>query len=172
METGRQCRRRLLDTRKLPREAMMYAQVMVGETGTLIIGLVALFAGMRVRKSFPVLRRLDVPYAVIGAVAVAVIVLLIHLILKIDIVFADRLRDFLLLVFFTTIGLSAKLSALRPIMSEYGYMHRRVQVEVTWFIPPLEMAYGATLGLASPELIDDMLMMTPRVPRSIIRRRM
>jgi adenylosuccinate lyase len=27
-----------------------------------------------------------------------------------------------------------KLSALRPLMSEYGYMHRRVQVEVAWFI--------------------------------------
>ena len=29
---------------------------------------------------------------------------------------------------------AAKLSALRPIMSEFGYMHRRVQVEVAWFI--------------------------------------
>ncbi|MBV2163883.1 MAG: adenylosuccinate lyase, partial [Comamonas sp.] len=29
---------------------------------------------------------------------------------------------------------AAKLAPLRPIMSEYGYMHRRVQVEVTWFI--------------------------------------
>ena len=29
---------------------------------------------------------------------------------------------------------AAKLATLRPIMSEYGYMHRRVQVEVTWFI--------------------------------------
>ncbi|WP_373807448.1 adenylosuccinate lyase, partial [Delftia acidovorans] len=29
---------------------------------------------------------------------------------------------------------AAKLSPLRPIMSEMGYMHRRVQVEVTWFI--------------------------------------
>lgn len=27
-----------------------------------------------------------------------------------------------------------KLDALRPIASEWGYMHRRVQVEVTWFI--------------------------------------
>ncbi|THU04378.1 adenylosuccinate lyase [Lampropedia puyangensis] len=27
-----------------------------------------------------------------------------------------------------------KLAALRPIASEYGYMHRRVQVEITWFI--------------------------------------
>ena len=29
---------------------------------------------------------------------------------------------------------AAKLSTLRPIMSEYGYMHRRVQVEVAWFM--------------------------------------
>jgi len=29
---------------------------------------------------------------------------------------------------------AAKLASLRPVMSEYGYMHRRVQVEVAWFI--------------------------------------
>ena len=29
---------------------------------------------------------------------------------------------------------AGKLGALRPIMSEQGYMQRRVQVEVTWFI--------------------------------------
>ena len=29
---------------------------------------------------------------------------------------------------------AAKLAALRPLMSEYGLMHRRVQVEVEWFI--------------------------------------
>ncbi len=29
---------------------------------------------------------------------------------------------------------ASKLSPLRPIMSEQGYMHRRVQVEVAWFI--------------------------------------
>jgi adenylosuccinate lyase len=27
-----------------------------------------------------------------------------------------------------------KLNALRPLMSELGYMHRRVQVEIAWFI--------------------------------------
>jgi len=45
---------------------------------------------------------------------------------------------------------AAKLDALRPLMSEYGYMQRRVQVEITWFIalsdaglvefPPLSQA--------------------------------
>jgi adenylosuccinate lyase len=29
---------------------------------------------------------------------------------------------------------ATKLSALRPLMSEQGYMHRRIQVEVAWFI--------------------------------------
>ena len=29
---------------------------------------------------------------------------------------------------------AAKLAALRPLLSEYGLMHRRVQVEVEWFI--------------------------------------
>lgn len=29
---------------------------------------------------------------------------------------------------------AAKLAPLRPLMSEHGYMHRRVQVEVAWFI--------------------------------------
>ena len=29
---------------------------------------------------------------------------------------------------------ASKLAALRPLMSEQGYMHRRVQVEVAWFI--------------------------------------
>jgi adenylosuccinate lyase len=29
---------------------------------------------------------------------------------------------------------AAKLATLRPLMSEQGYMHRRVQVEVAWFI--------------------------------------
>ena len=29
---------------------------------------------------------------------------------------------------------ASKLAALRPIMSEHGYMHRRVQVEIAWFI--------------------------------------
>jgi adenylosuccinate lyase len=28
---------------------------------------------------------------------------------------------------------AAKVSSLAPLMSEYGYMHRRVQVELTWF---------------------------------------
>ena len=50
---------------------------------------------------------------------------------------------------------AAKVAALRPIFSEYGFMHRRVQVELTWFerlsdlglpeFPPLSAAARAHL---------------------------
>ncbi len=53
---------------------------------------------------------------------------------------------------------AAKVAALRPLLSEYGLMHRRVQVEVEWFValsdagfdefPPLsEAARGLLRGL-------------------------
>src|SRR5438132_1615171 len=56
---------------------------------------------------------------------------------------------------------AAKLDALRPLLSEYGLMHRRVQVEVEWFIAlsdagmPHQFADVATLSrthgqIASP----------------------
>ena len=61
---------------------------------------------------------------------------------------------------------AAKLSDLRPLMSEQGYMHRRVQVEVTWFIalsdaglqefPPLSGSARAFLhGLVSGFSTED-----------------
>lgn len=121
----------------------MFAQVTIGETGTLIIGLFALFAGMRVRKAFPLLRRLDVPHAVIGAVIVAIVVLTVHLALKVDVVFADRLRDLLLLVFFTTIGLSAKLSALRQ-----GGKPLAILCAVTVLLLVLQNIAGTLVALA------------------------
>lgn len=85
----------------------------LGELATVLIGLVALFVGRFVRQSIPLLSRLDMPNAVIGALIVAVLILVLQLTAHIDIAFGQRTRDALLLVFFTSIGLSAKLSTLR-----------------------------------------------------------
>ena len=63
---------------------------------------------------------------------------------------------------------ASKLAALRPIMSEHGYMHRRVQVEVTWFLalsqagfaefPPLSQSARAhLLGLVARFSLADAL---------------
>ncbi len=63
---------------------------------------------------------------------------------------------------------AGKLSPLRPLMSEHGYMHRRVQVEITWFLalsqaglaefPPLSQAARAhLLGLVQHFSLADAL---------------
>ena len=85
----------------------------LGELATVLVGLVALFVGRWVRQSIPLLSRLDMPNAVIGALIVAVLILVLQLTAHIDIAFGQRTRDALLLVFFTSIGLSAKISTLK-----------------------------------------------------------
>ncbi|WP_240791277.1 sodium/glutamate symporter [Roseomonas sp. AR75] len=82
------------------------------ELTTLLVGIAALFAGKAIRQSIPLLRRIDMPNAVVGASLVSLLVLFGQLALDVDVAFGARTRDALLLIFFTTIGLSAKLSAL------------------------------------------------------------
>ena len=43
---------------------------------------------------------------------------------------------------------AAKVAALRPLLSEYGLMHRRVQVEVEWFIALSDAGLDAFAPLA------------------------
>lgn len=92
----------------------------VSELATLLIGIVALFAGKAIRQAVPLLRRIDMPNAVVGALLVSLLVLFGQLALGVDVAFGSGTRDALLLIFFTSIGLSAKLSALlsggRPLL--------------------------------------------------------
>lgn len=80
---------------------------------TLAIGLAALVAAGAVVRRIPLLARANVPVPVIGGVMVAVAVALLYRLGDVSIQFATTLRDFLLLVFFTSVGLSAKFSALK-----------------------------------------------------------
>jgi ESS family glutamate:Na+ symporter len=88
-------------------------RIELDELSTLLVGLIALFVGRWIRQSVPFLRRIDMPNAVVGAMVVAIIILLMQVFLQIDVVFGSRTKDALLLIFFTSIGLSAKLSALK-----------------------------------------------------------
>ena len=45
---------------------------------------------------------------------------------------------------------AAKLQDLRPLLSEQGYMHRRVQVEVTWLIALSEAGLAQFEPLSPP----------------------
>jgi glutamate:Na+ symporter, ESS family len=84
----------------------------LSELETLIVGLAALFIASRIRSVVSVLKRAALPDAVLGALLVALLVLLAHLLFSTEIKFAGGLKDLLLLVFFTTIGLSARFRLL------------------------------------------------------------
>jgi ESS family glutamate:Na+ symporter len=88
-------------------------RIELSELQTLIVAILAVFLGARLRRSVPALSKLDIPNAIIGAAIVAGAVLAGQVYLGIDIAFGSRMRDALLLIFFTSIGLSAKLDALR-----------------------------------------------------------
>jgi ESS family glutamate:Na+ symporter len=85
----------------------------VSELATVIIAIAALLFGRWLRNALPVLKRIDIPDAVVGGMIVALLCLLAELLGGYKVRFGDRTRDVLLLVFFTTIGLSAKFAALR-----------------------------------------------------------
>jgi len=87
--------------------------ITLSELQTLAAGLAALAVGTALSRHIKVLERLDIPSPVIGGVLAAVCVALLRSYTEIEVLFASRLSDFLLLMFFTTVGLSAKLSALK-----------------------------------------------------------
>ncbi len=87
--------------------------VSLTEAQTLAIGLFALVLAGAITRFVPFLTRLNVPTPVIGGLLIAVVVTLIYRFSGTSIQFASKLTDFFLLMFFTTVGLSAKLSSLK-----------------------------------------------------------
>ena len=91
----------------------MATHMTLNELHTLIVGLLALIAGELLYRKISLLKRLGVPAPVIGGVVAAVVVTVLRSAAGVEVEFATGTRDALLLVFFTGVGLSAKLSALR-----------------------------------------------------------
>ena len=83
------------------------------ELQTLAAGLVALALGTVLCRRLRVLERLDIPTPVVGGVLIALGVAALRRFAHVEIQFGSQLSDFLLLMFFTAVGLSAKLSALK-----------------------------------------------------------
>ena len=79
----------------------------------LIIAIVVWFLGNFLTERIRFLKENNIPAAVTGGLICSLIVTFIYSIYDIQINFDMRLRDLMLLVFFTTIGLSARLSLLK-----------------------------------------------------------
>jgi ESS family glutamate:Na+ symporter len=78
----------------------------------LVISIVVLFLGMYLTRKIRFLERYFIPPAVTGGLICSIVVALVHEFANLRITFDLQLRDVLLLTFFSTIGLSAKLRML------------------------------------------------------------
>lgn len=87
--------------------------ISLSELQTFAVGLLALVVANAIVQRLPSLARLNVPTAVIAGLLVALVATLLHQFGDASVEFAPRVTEFLLLVFFTTVGLSAKLSTLK-----------------------------------------------------------
>ncbi|KAA5538715.1 sodium/glutamate symporter [Roseiconus nitratireducens] len=78
----------------------------------IIVAILVLVAGNAITQKIESLRRFSIPIAVTGGLLCSVMVAIITTVSGVKIVFDMTIRDTLLMVFFTTIGTSAKLSRL------------------------------------------------------------
>jgi len=80
---------------------------------SITVGIVALLVGKRMNKAIPTLDRLSIPAPVSGGLLFAFIFLFAHLIWSTTLDFDLGARDFLLIYFFTIVGINSRISGLR-----------------------------------------------------------
>ena len=73
------------------------------------IGLIVLFIGKRINDAVGFLREYSIPEPVTGGLLFSVITALVYVVADVAINFELGARDFLLVYFFTTIGINASL---------------------------------------------------------------
>jgi ESS family glutamate:Na+ symporter len=111
---------------------------------TLVIGLAALIGGTQLNQRVAWLGRINLPAPVIGGLFVALLIAAIRAAFGVEILVASELTDVLLLVFFTTVGLSAKLSALKA-----GGRPLAILCAVTVLLIVLQNLAGVAVALGS-----------------------
>jgi len=80
---------------------------------SITIGIVALLVGKRINEVIPALNRLSIPAPVSGGLLFAFVSLLVHLLWSVTLDFDLNARDFLLVYFFTIVGINSRFSGLR-----------------------------------------------------------
>ena len=79
---------------------------------TIVIGILVLFLGKYLNKKFEYLRQFNIPEPVTGGLVASLFFGLIYLIFNLEISFSNHYRDILLVVFFTSIGLSTDFKSI------------------------------------------------------------
>jgi ESS family glutamate:Na+ symporter len=92
---------------------MVFSMLSLDLIQTLAVGAVALFLGMTILRRVPLLRRYNIPAAVVGGLVVAVTIFVSRELNWVGVQFDTTLQAPLMTAFFTAIGLSASVSLLR-----------------------------------------------------------
>ena len=87
--------------------------ILISDADIIILAIVVLWVGSLITRKISLLQKYSIPIAVTGGLLCSIIVAVINTTTDAKIEFDLRLRDTLLLVFFTTIGISAKFSRLK-----------------------------------------------------------
>jgi ESS family glutamate:Na+ symporter len=122
-------------------------------------GIIVLFTGRWFIRRFRLLRDYNIPEPVIGGLLFALISTLLFFLFDVTVEFDLKARDFLLVYFFTTIGLNARLSDLaaggKPLLIllviTVGYMFVQnitgISVAAAFGLPPQIGLLGGTVSL-------------------------
>jgi glutamate:Na+ symporter, ESS family len=86
--------------------------ILIGTPAALSLAIVALWLGYQINQRVPFLNHYNIPAAVTGGLPISLLVALIEVAGMAQLRFDLQLRDMLLIVFFSTIGLSAKFSQM------------------------------------------------------------
>ena len=79
---------------------------------TIIVAILVLFLGKFLNKKFKFLRKYNIPEPVTGGLVASLFFGLLFLLFNLDINFSTHYRDILLIVFFTSIGLSTEIRSI------------------------------------------------------------
>lgn len=80
--------------------------------GAFTLGIVVYFLGARLTRKYPILQRYSIPEPVSGGLLAAIVALAVVVFTGREISYDLAARDFLLVYFFTTVGLNARVSDL------------------------------------------------------------
>ncbi|WP_120499638.1 sodium/glutamate symporter [Roseovarius sp. EL26] len=87
--------------------------IAVSNFATFTLGMLVYFAGAALTRRHAVLREFNIPEPVVGGIFVSLLIWGFYLLTGKEIIFDLTVRDGLLVMFFTTIGLNARLSELK-----------------------------------------------------------
>ncbi len=89
----------------------MYTTYTIGELESFIIAIFVLFVGHLINRHVPIFKKYNIPEPIVGGLVIAAVLALLHF-QKINLNFSLPLQSTLMLMFFSTVGLSANYKLL------------------------------------------------------------